>query len=513
MIDLNTCPDGGVWSSLELSGWLAPSRLRRVFGRHRRRLWRVANFILAVCVAAQTLCTAVRPAIGQTNPATDAVSLAEMRLLLCIQGKGSCLPYDAGVLREAYARMPALGRQQVIVAGNSSGSIAAAYFGCFGMTDQTLSYAERRFLEGTREAVRLMENPHSKLAKLARGRPTEIPHAVLREYVAFALGVDRWQDAASVEEVARRSTARPRYPMLIVACNKEVLEDAHPENRNRARGLKEIDPDTMLVSWREEVHAFYQEHPEVFAREHPNLRLSASRRIGRAVTYFVDQSLFDLLRQIPAEERQADLRLMTDAEDVAFAILASASEPTYFDPVEDPRPEKILTGDKPGDLGNVRRRMYYGGYILSLPAQDLRRMLPGIRVLGTGWRHNPLVARQLLRNRLLADVEPIAQRAEWWADMEVNPDVEFQAHMIFRDLSARDEYEFGRQRARECFSLGGGLPEFVIPPKHAQPAASAVWPAFEDEDMHVAGPDGRQTLRTLRGLGPLLAPSLKSTVP
>jgi len=30
-----------------------------------------------------------------------SVTLAEARLLLCFQGKGSCLPYDAGVLHEA----------------------------------------------------------------------------------------------------------------------------------------------------------------------------------------------------------------------------------------------------------------------------------------------------------------------------------------------------------------------------------------------------------------------------
>lgn len=42
--------------------------------------------------------------------ASDSLAqrFSQMELLFCFQGKGSCLPYDGGVLHEAYERIPAL---------------------------------------------------------------------------------------------------------------------------------------------------------------------------------------------------------------------------------------------------------------------------------------------------------------------------------------------------------------------------------------------------------------------
>ena len=443
-------------------------------------------------------------------PATgDLVArFAPMELLFCFQGKGSCLPYDGGVLHEAYARIPAFRRGRVIVAGNSSGAIPAAYFGCHGFDDATVRHAEERLQHGNRDAVRNMENVNTKIAKLSRGQGTEIEHAELREFVAFALGVSRWRDTRSIDEIVRRSTRRPLHPCLIVACNKEVLEDVHPQDRFAAGRLKEFDLATMRVAWKPEVHAWYRRHPERFRRDHPDLVLGEDRTVGRGVTFFVDRSMYDLLSRIPAEERIADLRLMTDAADVALAILASASEPTYFPAVVDPHPEKILAADGGDVRGRVRKRTYYGGYIISMPAHDVRRMLPGIRVLGTGWRHNPLVARTLLKNWLLADCEEVAQRSEWWCDMEINPDAEFESHIEFRGLSGAEEFEFGWRRARELFDEGGGRPAFVKRPRFHTAAAAAIEPATpRPETYDGAGPDGGRPLKTLRGLDPLLIPA------
>jgi hypothetical protein len=143
-------------------------------------------------------------------------------------------------------------------------------------------------------------------------------------------------------------------------------------------------------------------------------------------------------------------------------------------------------------------------------------MLPGIRVLGTGWRHNPLVARRLLANWLLADCEEVAQRSEWWADLEINPDREFESHIEVRGLSGSEEARFGERRARELFAGTAadgatGLPAFVKPPRYREPAAAAIPPAAgvraaTKAEMFTTetGPDGGKMLRTLRGLGPLL---------
>lgn len=446
---------------------------------------------------------------GQPASATSfETRFAAMELLLCFQGKGSCLPYDAGVLHEAYARIPALRQGHAIVAGNSSGAIPAAYFCCHGFSDATVRYAEERLTVGNRDAVRNMENVNNKISKLARGLPTEIAHATLREYIAFALGVQHWQDTQSIDEIVRRSTVKPTFPCLIVACNKEVLEDRYPGSSTSPGRLKEFDLANFQVAWKPEVFEYYRQHPDRFVRDHPELVLKSDRNIGAAVTFFVDRSMYDLLSRIPANERTADLRLMSDAADVALAILASVSEPTYFAPVVDPRPQQILCASGQNVLEAVRRRSYYGGYIVSIPAQDVRRMLPGIHVLGTGWRHNPLVARTLLKNWLLADCEEVAYRSEWWADLEVNPDAEFESHIEFRDLTGQQEYQFGLRRAKECFDSDVGLPVYIKPPHYRNAADAAILPARPTPDMFTneTGAAGQRELKTMRGIRALYQP-------
>ncbi|MBA4017481.1 MAG: hypothetical protein C0483_09945 [Pirellula sp.] len=473
-------------------------------------------FASVLLLGAATLPTAAAPPSGLS--VEERRRFADAQLMFCFQGKGSCLPYDAGVLHEAYSRLPALRENRVIIAGNSSGSIAAAYFACFGFSDATVKHAVTRLTEGNRDAVRNMENPHSKLSKSIRGKPTEISHENLREYIAFALGVERWQDAKSLDEIVARSTAKPRYPIIIVSCNKEVLEDADASDGRASSRYKEFDLNTLTASWRPEVHEFYRAHPERFASDHPDLVLSDDRRIGRGVTYFVDRTMYALLSQIPPEERQADLRLIETAADVALAIKASVSEPTYFAPVPELQPDRLLVDSRQGDLGNVRKRTYYGGYIVAVPSQDVRRMLPGVRVFGTGFRHFALLSRSTVRDWLLADVELVAQRTEWWADLETYPDAEMESHMDFRDLTAQQEFEFGRRRAVECFAGHAGLPKFVARPKFDYPAAAAIMPAYAADDMfekpeapaiaQKSGKSGdvpaRQPLKSNRGLGPLL---------
>jgi hypothetical protein len=442
-------------------------------------------------------------AMGTRLPAQD---FSSMELLLVFQGKGSCLPYDAGVLHEAYARIPALREGRGIVAGNSSGSIPAAYFGCFGFNDERVRFAENQLKFGNRDAVRNMENVNNKISKISRGKSTEIEHAQVREYIAFALGVKNWQDATTIEQIVARSTASPSYPCLIVACNREVLEDRNPEDKLLPGMLKEIDLTNMDVSWKPEVFAYYQQHPDRFRRDHPDLILGADRRIGKAVTFFVDSSLYALLGKIPVGERQADLRLMENASDVALAILASVSEPTYFPAVVEPQLTKILDDAENPIASTIGRRSYLGGYLISMPAQDVRRMLPGIRVLGTGWRHNPLVARALLKNWLLADCEQVAMRSEWWSDLEVNPDAEFESHIEFRDLSGTQEFEFGLRRAQQLFDRDRGGPAYVQVPKYAYPAEHAMYPTLPDSDMFLEelSESGKPMLKTMRGMGPLL---------
>ena len=85
--------------------------------------------------------------------------------------------------------------------------------------------------------------------------------------------------------LSRRSRARPRFPVLIVAANKDVLDNEDPADRLNALDYKEVNPDNMDVLWKPDVYQFYQQHPERFASEHPQLRLGDDRRIGKALTF------------------------------------------------------------------------------------------------------------------------------------------------------------------------------------------------------------------------------------
>jgi hypothetical protein len=486
------------FSRVSCSNGVLASSLNWVYG---------LNWVYCAVVASiGFLFTSISPLAAQEK-ATDQESefqkyYSEMELMLCFQGKGSCLPYDAGVLHEAYERFPALRNNRVIVSGNSSGSIPAAFFCCFGFTDANVKHCEERLKYGNRDSIRNMEDVNNKISKVTRGQSTEISHWEVREYIAFALGVQRWQDATSLEEIVRRSHAKPRFPCLIVAANKEVLEDRNPNGQVSPGHLKEFDSSNMDVSWRPEVYEYYKSHPDRFAKDHPKLILGPTRRIGKAVTFFVDPSIYALLSRIPEEERTADLRLMTNANDVATAVLASVAEPSYFPAVVEREPGKLLPSATHPFSSTIAQRSYTGGYIISMPAQDVRRMLPGIRVLGTGWRHNPLVARILLKNWLLADCEEVAFLSEYWSDLEVNPDYEFESHIEVRDLTGEQEFEFGRKRAKELFEANLGVPAFVAKPKYFYPAERAIYPSKVVPDMFVdpSNDSLRRALKTMRGM-------------
>jgi len=432
--------------------------------------------------------------------------MAEMELLVSFQGKGSSMSYDAGVVERAFERVPALARHKVIVAGNSSGSIIAIYYACYGFTRTSVDYAAHRIQHADVSAIRSSEKLPSKVAKLLTNRPTEVSPEGLKESIAFALGVEQWRDAADIDEVVRRSRLRPVYPVVIVAANKEVLDNRGEGHVLDAQDYKEFDPGNFAVSWRPDVYDFYRRRPERFARDNPGLTLGEDRYIGKACTCFVDRTMFELLSQIPEEERLCDLRLMTTPADMALAIRASVAEPSYFPPAAETDYSKLYVGGKFGTAGRSKRRSYVGGFIMPLVAHDARRMLPGLRVMGTGVRRVPLIARQLVKAWYLVDLQETADQCAWWTDFEVVIPRDTQAQIAHRSLAQRDEFAAGFEQAGVCLDSGHGLPKYVLRPKYSYAAESAIYPANESRDQ-IEPPGGRSepaTLETMRGLGPML---------
>lgn len=434
-------------------------------------------------------------------------AFGDKQLVLCFQGKGTSLPYDTGVVREAFDRLPALRNNQVIVTGNSSGAILAVYYACYGFNEPSLKFMEYQSQHVDLTAIKKMQDPGALAPKLLRGAKTEISHEELREAIAAALGVTDLRSARTIDDVVRRSKATPRYPLLIIAGNKEVLDNRAGGDPLLAKNWKQFDPRNWSVSWKPEVYEFYKNHPERFAADNPGLRLGKDRYIGKAVTYFVDQTMYDLLSQIPAEERTGDLRLVKTPADLALAILASGSEPSYFDPMPESNPSKLVVDRQPGDLGTSVTRTYCGGMFMTMPAQDIRRMLPSVRVMGTGWCPNPYSVRKLMQAWYLTDLGACDRFNCWWADFQLQPNEEVkQKMMTYRKMTAADEFAIGVSMAREAFDHQHGKPVYVTPAYYDMPAAAAIIPTsgLDHTALDLSTVD-HPRLKTMRGLGDLVA--------
>ena len=147
---------------------------------------------------------------------------------------------------------------------------------------------------------------------------------------------------------------------------------------------------------------------------------------------------------------------------------------------------------------------------MMMMGQDVRRMLPGVRVLGTGWVRIPTQTQSLLKIWLLADAQRLGNFHSWWADMEINPDPKVQKQLNDRKLTSEQEFEQGRRRAIECFEQDRGLPPYVERPKFYYPASAAILPEQLEEALDTSQGE-LPRIKTLRGLGPLLEPKADSS--
>ncbi|HUY34983.1 MAG TPA: hypothetical protein VMV69_19705 [Pirellulales bacterium] len=469
-------------------------------------MWKARR--ISTSLAAAAFC-ALSAALGHAADAAPAATdswrdrMAKVELLVSFQGKGSSLTYDAGAIKQAYKWLPALKEDRFVLAGNSSGSTYAVYFACFGFSEQTIARAEKHMLRADFSTVRGNENTMKKAVNLIRGHEPVIDPEALREVIAFALGVAG--PAPDIRSVIRASRAVPRCGLVIAAANAEVLANrAKAGSVFRAQDYKEFDARNFDVSWKPDVFEFYSRRPEQFAKDHPDLTLGRDRFIGKALTYFVDRTMYELLSRIPPEERLGDLRLIETPADLAMAIYASTAEPTYFNPVPETDYSKLRTGDDLGTRGNSRRRKYGGGFIMPLVGQDVRRMLPAIRVLGTGVSRLPLEARRLIKAYYLVDAQSAADLSAWWTDLEVSMPGPLQDQMLVkRKLTPKEEFSRGYDLAEEHFAADHGLPKYVVRPNFTWPAREAIVSPDQTVDFE-EGPERPRALKTMRGLGPLL---------
>lgn len=446
----------------------------------------------------------------------------DAKLLFNIQGKGSSLAYDAGAFKESFKAISAIRKEEVVLSANSGGSIVAAFLTCHGISEKSVAQLRSVLVEGTpkikasvKELRDTAENYGLKMVMISKGKVPYIPIKNLDAYVEAALGID------DISKLRGSNTCAFKIPFVIVAGNFEVVHNIHPEF-----SLAQMDPTAKVLGASVTFKGLFEKQfstadfsmawapatlkklagtvataagLEAFRRTHPDLRLEKAY-IGRACTYFASRDMYDVLQRVPEEERLCDLRLTDDAESLALAIRASAGEPTYFAPIADPNPAKLLLTGKGGQTSTTVNRSYWGGFVMPMVAQDIRRALPHLRVLGSGWTRFSDMSAKALANLIFIDSNVVAKASEYWADLALVPPLAYrnQISSIFGSRpSLETEFKFGEDRAKECFALERAKGKRCLPESDSAPAFDT--PVSPSAEFPADDP-----LETKRGLGDLL---------
>ena len=403
----------------------------------------------SACVVTLIVASAMAMLSGGATRASERASdpSGKDRMLLSFTGKGTLMAWDVGVMRAAYEALPEMRDGRVIVSGSSSGSVLAAAMSCRGFSEDSLAAIEEGFKKFNRKIVD--ESP-AKNAMVLLGLPTEADHSSLDHLLDVVLD---------------GTNCTPGLPMLIPAGNFEML-DVRSDQPLRGRGGKTFNVADFTVS-------------------------EGGRNLGKACTYFVDRQMMGLLQAVPREELLCDLRLVETNAEMRMAILASVSEPTYFHPLVDPEPAKII----PSGAGNPSapaRRSYWGGAIMDVPVHDIKRALPALYTFSTGRAPFLMMVDKLMSQLSLIEITPLAERNKWWLDLEATMTAEMAVHLEQPEFDFPEQIAAGYERAKKCLSSDSCLPGQPIKPENTMSPAN-----------HPSGITGDLSSFTRRGLGGL----------
>jgi len=404
------------------------------------------TFILSAAIVGLALAGAAGSSSLRATPGSSDPSGADL-IHLSFAGKGTSMAWDVGVLRAAYEALPALREGRALVSGSSSGAVLATALGCRGFSEDSLAHIEENFRKFDRTIV--TETP-AKNAMVLLGLPTEADHSSLDHLLDVILDGDK---------------CRPSFPMLIPAGNYELL------NIRSNKPLLGINDRTFNVA------------DFTVTKDGQNL--------GKACTYFVDKKMMGILKAVPRKELLCDLRLIETNKDMRMALLASVSEPSYFEPFVDPAPEKIIrSGD--ASLPRLTKRSYWGGASVDVPVQDIKRALPQIYTMSTGRAPFLQMVDKLMSQMSLVELTPLADRAKWFLDLEATMTAEMGNYLNQPQFDFPEQIAKGYETAKTCLESDACQPEITIQPEaHTIPA---------NHPSGLSGDLAPYTRRGLRGL-------------
>lgn len=336
-------------------------------------------------------------------------------VLVSFDAKGTALGWDIGVTEALLERIDPKKVGETIFAGSSSGSLYASFFSCAGLTPASL--AELEALASTYASTIVFDEKLTG-AKLFLGE----------DPAQSRLTVERFVDA-----LLRGRTCVPRFPLVIAAGNQDVNDD-RTERPFTPRGGK----------------AFRLADHAILAGD--------GRPLGKSCTYFTDATMFEALSRVPVEERLCDLRRIETAEDLRLAVLATVSEPTYFAPVAEPEPTKLVAF-----VADPKKRVYNGGYAVPTIAQDVKRVFPKAVSLSTGRYPFTRFRDRAVRTWFLVPMNEVALQQSWWLDFRVaiTKDEWDRLNLPHAPLAAQSK--LGRDAMTKCLAEQCRPPLFLEP--------------------------------------------------
>ena len=402
------------------------------------------------------------------------------KIVYAFQGKGTKLGWDIGVTQAAYERIPVLRSEampdataagDVVLTGNSSGAALAAFFTCHGITADSIQKMTALLRAFPEELVN--EDSTAKLpaiiGAIRNGQEVGQKHDMILPFISQLTG----------------EQCMPRYPTVIVASNQDINDNRRwiDSNEHRSRSFS-IDDFS------------YSERTSTFT--------FTSFKVGKACTYFADPVMFRYLTEhMTQEERLCDVRAMETAEDVRLAVLASVAEPTYFLPVLEPTEAKLERYQSDGFAKT--RRVYNGGFSMPGVVQDVKRLFPAARALGTGrWDYSTTEVAALYSWYDL-NLNTVQAHSRWWFDAETFPTSKEQDALLARPeklqgaaLAKRyqEEIAMGYKRGSACLQRG----KPCLPPRRTVMGRDTNKPAF----THPAGQPGGAEVKTRQGIDPFL---------
>lgn len=322
-------------------------------------------------------------------------------LILSFDAKGTAVGWDFGVAQAVQERLDSGKVSDVVFAGSSSGALLASYFGCHGLSEETTTGAVTQLTDWANKKL-LNEHTKAKLIQLMLGEETDSPYENLQ-------GI--------VDIVTDNGTCVPQYPTMITAANMDIL-DQRAGGPLGTKASKTVDLKNFDV-------------------------IENGKRIGKACTYFVDDSLFRKLSAMKPEERLCDIRLMSKPEDLLLAIKGSVSEPTYYAPVEDTNPGAIQS-----IYGSVTKRVYNGGYVFMSPVQDIKRVLPDASVFGTGRGFFSRAQNRIVQSWFTFDMNRAQLDSRWFFDSQLQ--FTTQEWTKLSEITVVEQAKLGYQKTLGC---------------------------------------------------------------